>query len=75
MINHGLLATINPPDFTNIYPDACEENDSKLPEPLGEELDITAILDADHAHDNMMRCCITEILLFFRQTLVQWISK
>jgi hypothetical protein len=54
MIDHGLLATNNPPDFTDIYPDACEEIDSKLPEPLGEELDITAaVLDTDHAHDNM----------------------
>jgi hypothetical protein len=53
MIDHGLLATNNPPDFTEIFPDALEEIDSKLPKPLGEELDITAVLDADHAHDNM----------------------
>jgi hypothetical protein len=47
LIDHGLLATNNPPNFTDIYPDACEEIDSKLPQPLGKKLDINAILDAD----------------------------
>lgn len=64
LIDHGLLATNNPPDFTDIYPDACEEIDSKLPVPLGAELDTTAVLDADHAHDTVTRRSITGILLF-----------
>jgi hypothetical protein len=33
------------------YPDAEEEIDDKVPEPLLDELKITAYVDNDHAHD------------------------
>jgi hypothetical protein len=55
LIDHGSLRSEKEPDFSAIYPDAAEDIDSKLPEPLGPELEITGITDADHAHDHATR--------------------
>ena len=37
--------------FEEFYPDAVEEIDVKVPEPKVDELEITAFVDLDHAHD------------------------
>ena len=75
LIDHGSLRTDKKPDFSAIYPDAAEELDSKLPEPLGPELDITALMDADHAHDYATRRSVSGIILFVGRTPVVWMSK
>ena len=37
--------------FKDVYPDAAEEIDGNIPEPMIDELEITAFVDSDHAHD------------------------
>ena len=65
----------NSPDYSAIYPDAAEDVDPKLPRPLGAELEITAIVDADHGHDHATRRSISGILLFVGRTPVVAISN
>jgi hypothetical protein len=54
----------NAPDFSAIYPNAIEEIDSCLLIPKGHELKITAIVDADHAH-NQKSCRSTSRESFY----------
>ena len=61
--------------FKNTYPDASEEIDSKVPEPLIDELEITAFVDSDHAHDKMTRRSITGLLILIGRTPVYFMSK
>jgi hypothetical protein len=75
LIDHGSLHSDSKPDFTAIYPDAAEDIDSKLPEPLGKELDVTCTVDADHAHDQATRRSVSGIILFVGRTPVAWFSK
>jgi hypothetical protein len=65
----------NAPDFFAIYPNAIEEIDSCLLIPKGHELKITAIVDADHAHNRKSRRSITGIILLVGHTPVVWIRK
>ena len=66
-------------DFTQIfhaqYPDATEEIDTNLPPPLVEEIEITAFVDSDHAHDLVTRRSITGILILVGRTPVFILSK
>ena len=66
-------------DFTQIfhtqYPDAKEEIDANLPPPLVDEIEITAFVDSDHAHDLTTRRSITGILIFVGRTPVFILSK
>ena len=66
-------------DFTSLlqefYPDATEELDTALPPPLMNELDITAFVDSDHAHDKVTRRSFTGILILVGRTPVFIFSK
>lgn len=66
-------------DYTEVfreqYPDAVEEIDRNIPKPLIEELEITAFVDADHAHDKITRRSITGLLIFVGRTPVFFMSK
>jgi hypothetical protein len=75
LIDHGSLHSGTTPDYTVIYPDAAEDVDPRLPRPLGAELEITTIVDANHGHDQATRRSISGILLFVGRTLVAAISK
>ena len=57
------------------YPDATEEVDNDLPEPLIDEIMVTLMVDSDHAHDKVTRRSITGILVFLKRTPVYWSSK
>ena len=57
------------------YPGACEEVDTKLPEPLVDEMAITVFVDSDHAHDKVTRRSITGIIIFVGRTPVFYSSK
>ena len=61
--------------FRSFYPDAEEEIDSKLPTPLIDELEITAFVDSDHAHDRITRRSITGVLILVGRTPVFFMSK
>ena len=37
------------------YPDAAEEIDTKIPIPKVDQIQITAFVDSDHAHDKVTR--------------------
>ena len=75
LIDHGSLHSPTAPDFSAIYPDATKEIDSLLPTPKGTELEITVVVDADHAHDRKSHCSILGIIVFVGRTPVVWISK
>jgi hypothetical protein len=57
------------------YPDAREEIDRKLPDPLVDEMEITVFVDSDHTHDKVTRRSITGILIFVGRTPVFCFSK
>ena len=61
--------------FKNNYPDATEEIDSKIPAPMIDELEITAFVDSDHAHDKKTRRSITGLLILVGRTPVYFMSK
>ena len=66
-------------DFTKLlsesYPEAKEEIDSNLPLPLIDEIEITAFIDSDHAHDKVTRRSITGLMVFLGRTPIFIMSK
>ena len=66
-------------DFTTLlhefYPEAAEEIDKKVPTPLMKEMEITAFVDSDHAHDKLTRRSITGILILVGRTPALIYSK
>ena len=62
-------------EFKDLYPDAHEELDARLPEPLVDEMNITVFVDSDHAHDKITRRSITGIIIFVGRTPVFYSSK
>ena len=57
------------------YPDSEELLDPSCPEPLFEELKITAFVDSDHAHDKLTRRSITGLIIFVGRTPVFYMAK
>ena len=62
-------------EFKSFYPDAAEEIDSRCPKPLVDELEVTAFVDSDHAHDKVTRRSITGLLVLVGRTPVFVLSK
>jgi len=56
------------------YPDATEEIDCKVPKLLVGEMDITAFVDSDHAHDKVTRRSITGLLILVGSTPIYFLS-
>ena len=59
----------------DFYPGAAEEIDAKVPKPLVDELEITAFVDSDHAHDRVTHRSITGLLILVGRTPVFFMSK
>ena len=57
------------------YPDATEELDLDLPDPLIAEILTTIFVDADHAHDLVTQRSCTGLLVCAGRTPIQGISK
>ena len=57
------------------YPDAVEAIDCKVPKPLVGEMEITAFVDSDHAHDKVTRRSITGLLILVGSTPIYFLSK
>ena len=57
------------------YPDSEEILDSATPEPLFDEIKITAFVDSDHAHDKLTRRSITGLIIFVGRTPVFYMAK
>ena len=66
-------------DFTKLlcdqYPDAAEDIDSKVLLAKVDEMEITAFVDSDHAHDRVTRRSITGLLILVGRTPVYFMSK
>ena len=61
--------------FKEQYPDAAEDIDTKIPIPRVDEIQITAFVDSDHAHDKVTRRSITGLLILIGRTPVYFLSK
>ena len=66
-------------DFSSIfedqYPDAAYDIYTKVPDPIIDELEITAFIDYDHAHDKLTRISITGLLILLGRTPVYFMIK
>jgi len=62
-------------DWTDFYPDACDELPPHMPEPRGLPVDITCFVDADHAGNLVTRRSQTGILIFVNKAPIVWYSK
>ena len=49
--------------FEDVYPGATEEIDSKVHQAMIDELEVTAFVDSDYAHDKVTRSSITSLLI------------
>jgi hypothetical protein len=63
------------PEYDNwkeFYPEAKEETSDGIPEPnKNQDVQVTIMVDADHAHCEVTRRSVTGILLFINSTLVR----
>jgi hypothetical protein len=58
------------------YPEACEEVPDGIPDPVpNKKVQITIMVDADHAHCEVTRRSVTGILVFINSTPIRWFSK
>ena len=67
-LSHGL-------DWSEFYPDACEEVPDNVPPPFGKACTITCYVDADHARDKVTRRSTTGIILLINNTPMYWASQ
>ena len=87
--DHRILLNPNPIDLRSaeekyteydgwkeLYPEACEEIPDGLPDPIPNmKVQITVMVDADHAHCEVTRRSVTGILVFVNSTPIRWCSK
>ena len=57
------------------YPDSEEMLDPAAPEPLFDEIKITAFVDSDHAHDKLTHRSITGLIIFVGRAPVFYLAK
>ena len=86
---HRILLNPNPIDLKSamekykeydgwreFYPEAQEGIPDDLPEPTpGKKVQVTIMVDADHAHCQVTRRSVTGILVFINSTPIRWVSK
>ena len=58
-----------------LYPDATDFLPPDMPTPLGEPVDISVFVDADHAGNQVTRRLHTGILIYCNLSPVVWYSK
>lgn len=63
------------PDFLEDYAYAKEEVDPNMPPPFGDPLQVTILVDADHAHDRSTGRSLTGLIVFVGSTPVFWSTK
>jgi hypothetical protein len=62
-------------ELKSAYPEAFEEIDRNIPNPLVDEMEITVFVGSDHTHDKVTRKSITGIFTFVGRTPVFCSSK
>ena len=63
------------PDWTPFYSDAEELLPPKMPEPLGNPVNVYVFVDANHAGNVVTRRSHTGILLFVQNSPILWLSR
>ena len=61
--------------WRDFYGDVAEELPPKMPDPLGNGVDITCFVDSDHAGNLVTRRSHTGILIFLQNAPIIWFSK
>jgi hypothetical protein len=88
-MDHRIVLNPNPIDMTEaeqlyleydgwreFYPEATEEIPDGMPETMqNKKIQITIMVDADHAHCEVTRRSVTGILVYINSTPVRWYSK
>jgi hypothetical protein len=62
-------------DWTEFYGDVEEELPPKMPEPLGQPMNITAFVDANHAGNVVTRRSHTGVIIYLQNTPIIWHSR
>jgi hypothetical protein len=62
-------------DWTEFYGDMEEELPPKMPEPLGQPMNITAFVDANHAGNVVTRRSHTGVIIYLQNTPIIWHSR
>lgn len=62
-------------NWSEMYPDACEDIPKDMPIQRGKPVSITTYVDADHARDKVTCRSVTGVLLLVNNTPLQWVSK
>ena len=63
------------PDWSSFYEDLDEELPPRMPEPLGNPVNIHVFVDANHAGNVVTRRSHTGILVFVQNSPVLWVSR
>ena len=61
--------------MAELYPDASQNLPHDMPDPLGNEVNITCFVDADHAGNQVTRRSHSGILIFINSAPIIWYSK
>ena len=61
--------------MSELYPDASQNIPHDMPEPLGDPVNITCFVDADHAGNKVTRRSHTGILIYINSAPIIWHSK
>jgi hypothetical protein len=62
-------------DWSEFYGDVVEELPAKMPKPLGNPVNITCFVDANHAGNVVTRRSHTGILIYLQNTPIMWHSR
>jgi hypothetical protein len=73
--DHSLYPVEDHSNWMEFYLDASEEIPKDLPPEKGPRVRMTVYVNADHAHDLVIRRTITGILVMLNNTPIRWVSK
>jgi hypothetical protein len=73
--DHSVYPFEDHSNWMEFYPDASEEIPKDPPPEIEPRFRMTVYVDADHAHDLVIRRSITGILVMLNNTPIRWISK
>lgn len=74
-LDESAFAPVDIKHWREFYGDVAEELPARMPEPLGNAVDITCFVDANHAGNVVTRRSHTGILIFVQNAPILWFSK
>ena len=75
ILDERAFAAVGVNEWKEFYGDVAEELPPRMPEPLGNAVDITCFVDANHAGNVVTRRSHTGILIFVQNAPIMWLSK